>query len=396
MRFHLLGLVHLPASKNYMGCAFTQKNIKLAKMLMDLGHEVIYYGAEGSTIACSKFVQTHTLSDICKEWGDGDNRFEIGYDWHKGDFRHDFHKTRTETTKKFYREAIRHINCIKKPDDFLLITQGYYHKPIADAVKLYLTCEPGIGYRGSYCNFRAFESAYIQNFTYGSQHPYKCINGNYYDRVIPNYFDEEDVEFNPGTTKDYMLFVGRVIKLKGVMTACLTANALKKKLLIVGQGGSIKSDGSLTNQYGDFNMPAGTWEYVGYADVTKRKELMKNAICSFAPTEYLECFGGVHIEAMLHGTPVLTTDFGVYPGTVIDGVNGYRCSTLNDFVEAGEKIGKLNRTQVRRSAEKYLSPNVAKLYTKWFDDLYQVYLSTTDKNIKGWHFIKEGNNDKNS
>jgi len=387
MRFHLLGLVHLPCSKDYMGCAFTQKNYKLAKMLLDLGHEVFYYGAEGSTVPCTEFIQTHSLADICEEWGDGDNRFEIGYDWNKGDFRHDFSKARTKTTKKYYRNCIEHINKIKRPDDFLLITQGYYQKPVDDGVKLYLTCEPGIGYRGSYARFRGFESAYIQNFTYGSQNPFKCINGNYYDRVIPNYFDEEDVEFNPGKTKDYMMFIGRVIKLKGVVTACLTAQALNKKLLIVGQGGRIMPDGSLTNQYRDFTFPKSTWEYVGYADVTKRKELMKNAICSFAPTEYLECFGGVHIEAMLHGTPVLTTDFGVYPGTVINGLNGYRCNTLDDFVKAGKKIGNLDRSAVRASAEKYLSPNVALEYQKWFDDLAQLERSVS-KGEKGWHHIK--------
>jgi len=36
-RCHLLGLVHLPCSKNYLGCAFTQKNYKLAQMLLSLG-----------------------------------------------------------------------------------------------------------------------------------------------------------------------------------------------------------------------------------------------------------------------------------------------------------------------------------------------------------------------
>ena len=34
--FHLLGLPHLPTSKHYASCAFTQKNIKLCKMLADL------------------------------------------------------------------------------------------------------------------------------------------------------------------------------------------------------------------------------------------------------------------------------------------------------------------------------------------------------------------------
>ena len=62
-RFHMLGLVHLPCSKAYLSCAFTQKNHKLARMLLSLGHEVFYYGAEGSDVPCTKFFETHTLKD---------------------------------------------------------------------------------------------------------------------------------------------------------------------------------------------------------------------------------------------------------------------------------------------------------------------------------------------
>jgi FkbM family methyltransferase len=386
-RFHLLGLVHLPCSKKYMSCAFTQKNWKLAKMLLDLGHEVYYYGAEGSELPCTEFIQTHTLADIRKEWGDGDNRFEIGYDWPKTDFRHDFNTPKTETTKKFYETCIKEINDRKKEDDFLLITQGCYQIPIRNGVKLFLNCEPGIGYRGSVeGNYRAFESSYIQNFTYGSQHPYECINGSYYDRVIPNYFDEKDVEFNADTTGDYFFFIGRMIRRKGIIVAHMAAKALGKKLIIAGQGAEVK-DGHLVSE--DFNLEPGTWEYVGYANVEQRKELMKNAIATFTPTEYLECFAGTHIETMLHGTPAITTDFGVFPGTVINGVNGFRCSTLDDFVNAAKNADKIDRTGCRKSAERYLMDYVKWEYQKWFDDLYAVYESAIDKSIKGWSRIRE-------
>jgi glycosyltransferase involved in cell wall biosynthesis len=388
--FHLLGLCHLPCSKEYMSCAFTQKNYKLSRMLLSLGHEVYYYGAEGSDVPCTQFIQTHTLSDIRQDYGDGDNRFEVGYDWTNTDFRHDFNTDRKLSTLKFYKSCIEHINKVKEDNDFLLCTQGYYHKPIADEVNLFLTCEPGVGYRGSCHRFRAFESAYIQNFTYGSQHPFECINGSYYDRVIPNYFDEEDVEFNAKPEGDYFFFIGRMIKRKGILTAYLTAKALNKKLIIAGQGGVVLANGNLTaTTTPDFEINPATWEYVGFVDVERRKEYMKNAIATFTPTEYLECFAGTHIESMLHGTPVITTDFGVFPGTVINGVNGYRCSTLDDFVWAAKNIGKMDRIGVRKSGERYLMDYVKWEYQKWFDDLMAVYESAVDSSKKGWHRIRE-------
>jgi len=389
-RFHMLGLVHLPCSTRYMSCAFTQKNHKLARMLLSLGHEVFYYGCEGSDVPCTQFIETHTLKDVCEAWGDGDNRYEIGYDWTNTDFRHDFNMQRKPVTLKYNKNAIEYINKIKKPDDFLLCTQGYYQKPISDAVKLFLICEPGVGYRGSVGgNYRAFESSYIMNFTYGSAAPYECINGSYYDRVIPNYFDPNDVEFSRDK-KDYYFFIGRMIKRKGILTAYLACEAIGAKLVIAGQGGVVLPDGTLTaTSAPDFSIPKGHWEYVGFVDGQRRKDLYKHAIATFTPTEYLECFAGTHIESMLHGTPVITTDFGVFPGTVINGVNGKRCSTLQDFVDAAIELKSYKPEVVRQSAEKYLMDNVKMEYQKWFDDIYCVWESATDPTKKGWHRLRD-------
>lgn len=386
-RFHLLGLVHLPCSREYMGCAFTQKNYKLAKMLLSLGHEVFYYGCEGSDVPCTEFIQTHTLSDIRKEWGDGDNRYEIGYNWRETDYRHDFNSEKTATTLKYYKNCIEEINKRKKPDDFLLLTQGAYQQPISSAVNLYLACEPGIGYRGSFANFRAFESAYIQNFSYGSQNPFKSINGSYYDRVIPNYFESEDFEFSE-KKEDYYLYIGRIIKRKGIQTAYLATQAIGAKLIIVGQGGKINPDGSLSGDA--FTIPKGNWEYQGFADVEKRKKLLAKATATFTPTEYLEPFAGTHIESMLSGTPCITTNFGVFGGdTFVNGVHGFKCCTLDDFVYATKNAHKLDPRVIRSHAEKFLIDNVKWEFQSWFEDLHQLYLSTTDSSIKGWHHLRK-------
>lgn len=393
MRFHLLGLSHLPTSRKYLACAFTQKNVKLARMLTSLGHEVIVYGcraSDGPLPVCTEFVETHTERDIRQTWGSGDNRFAIGYDWMATEFRHDLNGPPTECTKKFREACIREVNARKRPDDFLLVTQGTWHKPIADAVQLFLTCEPGIGYRGSWCRWRAFESSYIQNFTYGSEHPRQSINGNYYDRVIPNYFEEEDFTLGgPAADPPYYLYLGRLISRKGVRTAALTCQAIGAKLLIAGQGGRIDPRGHLIGPDGDLDLEPMTWEYVGYADLEQRKQLMAGACAFFCPTLYLEPFAGTHVEAMLSGTPVLTTNFGVFPETVRDGVSGFRCNTLNDFVWAARVAPRLERAKVYFSAERFLADRVRHEFDRWFRDLYDVYESAQDPNKQGWHRIRE-------
>lgn len=379
LTFHIPGLVHLPCKKEYMGCAFTQKTLNLIKMLKSLGHTVYFYGAEGSKTPADENIITHTLKDIRQEWGEGDNRFEIGYNWRVKNFKHDINSKKTSTTLKFYQNTIREINKRKQAGDFLLLSQGYYHKPIADAVKLYLTCEPGIGYRGSYVPFRAFESSYIQNFTYGSEHPRQSINGNYYDRVIPNYFDPDDFEYSD-KKEDYYLYIGRMILRKGVWTAIKATQAIGAKLILAGQ-----QDPEI-----DIKKLPEHCQFVGYADLPKRKELFSKAIATFVPTTYLEPFAGTHIESMLHGTPPITTNFGVFPETipsVLNGKIGFRCDTLQDFVDSAQKAKGINYKEVRKYGERYLMDNVKQQFEKWFQDLFQLYLSTTNSNIKGWHHI---------
>ena len=381
-------------------CAFTQKNRKLAKMLTSLGHEVFFYGSEGSDVEeyCNSdklhFVQTHTLQDIRDAWGSGDNRFEIGYDWHSIDFRHDFSGEKTPATIKFYTKVIDYINSNKRPDDFLLNSMGYYYKGVDDNVNLFLSCESGIGYRGSYPgnnHFRAFESAYMRDYTYGSEHPGQDLSGNHYDRVIPNYFDIDDFEFSP-IKGDYYLYIGRMIQRKGIEIAALACNAINKKLIIVGQGASVQENGHLVpNKNPDFDLPPGTWEYQGFANPEKRRKLLAGAIATFVPTLYLEPFAGTHIESMISGTPPICTNFGVFNGTIPDYVNGtigFRCDTLQDFVDASLEAKHVYYQDIRNYGLRYDMDNVKYDFQKWFEDLYHVYLSTTYEGEKGWHWLE--------
>ena len=64
-------------------------------------------------------------------------------------------------------------------------------------------------------------------------------------------------------------------------------------------------------------------------------------------------------------------------------------NTLNDFVEAAENVKKLDPKKVRKSAEKYLMENVKWEFQRWFQDLYQLYLSAKNPKIKAWHYIKK-------
>lgn len=367
----------------------------MAKMLMSLGHRVYFYGCKdpsGWIPECTEFIETHTIEDIRADYGDGYDD-ELGYNWHTvNGYKNDFNDNpKKPSTIKLYNSAITEIKKRMTPDDFLFINMGHYYDPIARAVKLDLKCEFGIGYRGSNkANYRCFESSYMMHFTYGSENPFASMNGSYYDRVIPNYLDPEEFEYGQ-PVGNYFLFMGRLIKRKGVLTAWKACEAIGEKLIIVGQGGELDKDGNLIAS--EFTIPKGNWEYLGFADAEKRKGLLSHAIATFLPTEYLEPFGTVHIESMYSGTPVITTNFGVFGdgNTFEDSVHGFKCNTLNDFVQAAIACTGMDwaeRIGIHEHAEKFEIDKIKWEYQNWLDDLYRLHLSKTIPGAKGWSYIE--------
>jgi glycosyltransferase involved in cell wall biosynthesis len=156
------------------------------------------------------------------------------------------------------------------------------------------------------------------------------------------------------------LFVGRLIGRKGVDVAVQVTRALGLRLVIAGQG-------KLQNAAEGLDIRDSHVEFVGSVGPEARAALMGGAHMLFAPTYYIEPFGNVAVEAQLCGTPVLTTDWGVFPETVVHGVTGYRCRTFDDFVWAATNVHRLNPAHCRQWAvENYSVQRVRWMYQEYF------------------------------
>ena len=359
MRFHLLGLAHLPSRKDIQPCAYTCKVVRLADMLRRHGHEVTFYGVESSEINAQESVTVSTLDLLRKVYGD--------YDWKKDFFKHD---PKDEAHQTFNKNAIEEIKKRKKPRDILLCPMGNYQKPIADNCGVDMVVESGIGYEGIFCKHRVFESYAWMHFLYGKINQ---KDGGMYDAVIPNAYHPS--EFPLCTEKeDYLLYIGRLIDRKGVRVAIDTAKRTGLRLIIAGQGDLghfLKPDEAKNSKI----------EHVGTVLGEEKIKLFQHAKAVMVPTYYIGPFEGVAVESMMCGTAVISTDWGVFSETVENGVSGYRCRTLSEFVQATIDVEKLDPKIIHeRAVRLYSTDTVSDMYHRYFHRLYDLF---TD----GWYTV---------
>ena len=355
MRFHILGLPHTVSSPDYVACAYTQKVVKFGKMMTERGHEVIHYGHEDSDLICSEHVTVSTNKDLEIAYGN--------FDWRKNFFKFNIED---HAYKTFFANAIREVGKRKQKNDFILPFWGSGTRPICDAHPDMITVEPGIGYAGGHwARWKVFESYACMHAFYGLHSLGTCIQ-DWYDVVIPNYFDPNDFTFSD-KKEDYFLFLGRVYEGKGIQIAIQTTEKIGAKLIIAGQNPD------------NLVFPPHV-EFVGYADIETRKKLMSGAKAAFVASMYNEPFGGVQMECLFSGTPTITTDWGAFTENNIHGVTGYRCRSFEEFCWAAENIENIKPQNCRDWAINNFSlDRVAVMYENYFQKILDVY------NGNGWY-----------
>jgi glycosyltransferase involved in cell wall biosynthesis len=369
-RFHVLGLPHTVTTPEYNACAYTMKVLKFCKMMRARGHYIVHYGHSDSIVDADEHVSIIDNDDLLKAYG--------SYDWRKDFFKNNvndyanikFQEVGTvEVLKRLPGAELR--NPEDKRHDFVLAFWGIGHKKICDAAKATgkaMICEPGIGYAGSFMDFRVFESYAWMHNTYGVQ---KISNPSWYHVVIPNYFDIKDFHYS-SIKSDYFLCLGRILTCKGVHIAIQAAKKLGFKLVIAGQG-DIKRD------LGISDIPDNVI-YYGYADIETRKKLMAYAKGFILLSNYIEPFGGAAVEALMSGTPVICPDWGVFNETVPHGEVGYRVRTFEQITWAIQNIHKIKPENCRNWAIKnYSLEKVGKMYETYFTQLDNIW----DK--RGWY-----------
>jgi glycosyltransferase involved in cell wall biosynthesis len=352
---HLVSLPHTQVTSAFCWCAYTSKVLRFCKMLGN-DYDIHVYAPEGPDIEGATLHPCLTNKERVRIFGPDDaSRLPA---WPS-----------EMQSRLFNQHVIERMR--PAPHDLILLAGGYTHHVIAEAFPNHITCEPGVGYEGIYARFCAFESYAWMHHVYAK----KGINdGRFFDAVIPNFFDPREFPLlNPGKG-EYLLFLGRIVQRKGPHIASEIAQACGLPLRVAGAGG---------RQVGrDIVAPEITVkeaEYLGPVNVKERAELLAGAKALLVPTTYIEPFGGVAVEAMLCGTPVITTDWGAFTETVQHGVTGYRFRVLAEAVIAVLNLAHLNSEEIRAYAhKKYSLATVRPQFIAWFNRLHSLF-------GKGWY-----------
>lgn len=359
-------LPHTQLDKRYVSCAYSMKALKFAKMMLTLGYKVITFGSEDTEIEHPNYTHVNCMSKKEQEKFYGDpNSF-------KRTFYNITWSPEDEHWKLFNSRIVEFINnySADNPDEEIIFGHfaGWCQKQVAANIGNIRSIELGIGYTGVYGRFNVYESYAHMHYVHGEK---RDDNGNFYDTVIPNYYDPREFPFSKKLGDDkgeYFLFVGRLIDRKGYRIAQEVCEKLGKRLILAGQLGDEGFSG-----YG---------EHIGTIGVKERGELMSKATALFVPTTYLGPFEGVHAEALMCGTPVITTNFGVFTETVENDFNGQRCDVFRDFLNAvtwSESLDNKHRKKIRKAAQdRFAMKNVAKQYDAYIKRI-------NDLNGKGWY-----------
>ena len=354
MKLHVVAFPFSETTAHFEMEAFTAGIRKFSTMMTSIGYDVRLYAGEENEAQCTEHIPIVSREEQKKWYGHIDFLRDSFNEW----------DSRTEPWQTMNARAAEQIRKRAEPGDALCLFMGGTQFPVANALEGLglFAIEASIGYPGTWAPFRVFTSYTARHFH--SDRPPKDIFRRF-DAVIPNSFEIDAFPDGKGDG-DYFLYLGRVVSTKGPQIAAETCKRLGARLIIAGQ--CVMNVDPLTTM--DGVVLDGDVEYVGTVDPIRRAQLLGGAKAVFAPTIIVEHFGNAVVEGMMCGTPAITTDWGAFTETVIDGVTGFRCNTLSEFVDAAKRVGELDRKAIRKYAQGRFSTDVVRYqYDRYFQRL---------------------------
>ena len=316
MVFHCLSVPYSPTRKDVSLCAFVQKVYKFCDEMTKRGHTVYHYGHENSIVNCTEHINVTNNDILINSYGNLN-------DWKTKGFNQNVN---IKAVNVFNDNCVTELNKrIKSNDEFILCWFGFAHEPcVKHFYDKAIVVEPSIGYDSLFAPIKMFETNSQMHKMHGYSKTYVELGCEY---VVYPGFDPDDFIYKKEKSNT-ALFLGRIIEDKGAKLAYDICNDVGQDIIFAGPN--------------ILNLKETKYcKFAGFVDPIRRMNLLSDAKFLFAPSLFMEPCNWTVIEAQFSGTPTITTNFGGFTETVLQGETGLRCSTTNDMIYATQNIDKL-------------------------------------------------------
>lgn len=380
---HVIGVAHTVPHEDYIVCAFTAKVLLFPDVIQPFGWTVVEYSNEGSTSNAREHVvilSKQRLHELSKRSSRNEPM--------------DADVNNQELHQEFQRVLLKELRERVRPNDIVAHIWGP-NMEVYNEIKGCHHVELSVGYTAwPGLPFRIYESSAWMHWHYGRAHE---ENGHNYKWVIPSAFDTRKWALQ-AQPENYAVYVGRIAARKGMNTLVEIARRMPDlPIRAYGPG-----DPSEWQKVAPPNLL-----FMGSVFGREVVDVVRSARCMVMPTSYIEPFGFSGIEAQLCGVPLISSNFGAFHETVIDGITGFRCNTLADWVEAIRRSSTLDRRQIAEIARsKYSKEVVGKQYdwvlrqladlsgpgwygdiSRKFGDSVELKAAKTDRNNHIWLYM---------
>lgn len=206
-------------------------------------------------------------------------------------------------------------------------------------------------------------------------------------KIIPNAVDTEKFKPPREGREDYVLYVGRLVRRKGVhilirAAGILEEQGIKCKVLIAGRGYFERYLRLLSADLGNI-------EFLGEVSERRKAELYRKARVFVLPSLVGESFGVVLLEAFASATPVVATRVGGIPEIVEHGVDGFLvepgepsqlAEAISEILTSESMWRKMSLNARRKAIERYSISIVGSLYEQAYTEAFErketIYLSS--------------------
>lgn len=164
----------------------------------------------------------------------------------------------------------------------------------------------------------------------------------------------------------YLVFLGRISPEKGPERAIEIARRAGLSLKIAAK--IDPADAAWAREHFLPLLSGGDVEYLGEVDERAKATLLAGATALLFPINWPEPFGIVMVEAMACGTPVIAFPGGAVEEVVIHGKTGFICQSIQEAVDAIDRVRDIDRPACRRHVEARFS---SAAMTDGYEAVYQ-------------------------